>query len=200
MEFGWSAVIVGGKHCKKTMPSCSSHPSRILTTLLAAAAAVAVATTPLVAHAQNEPPGTSPELFKPSPKTWELVLSPYTYHWSEDPAHKHIGLVGLELHNPADHSLWGLALFPNSFGQNSAYAYYGHEFNEIFGQPRLFLKVSAGLIYGYKGEYKNKVPLNIGGFSPVIIPALGYRITPRDSVQAAVLGTAGVMFMYTRGF
>ena len=54
------------------------------------------------------------------------------------------------------------------------------------------------MIYGYRGKYKDKVPYNHGGFSPAIIPAIGYRLTPVDAVQVAILGTAGVMFSYSR--
>lgn len=131
---------------------------------------------------------------------WELTVSPYAYHWKDDPDHRRVGLVGLERINPSDNSLWGFSLFSNSFGQPSAYAYYGHEWNGIFNQPSLYVKVSAGLIYGYKGQYEDKVPFNYKGFAPAIIPAIGWRITPRDAVQAAVFGTAGVLFAYNRKF
>jgi len=44
------------------------------------------------------------------------------------------------------------------------------------------------------------VPLNVGGFSPAIIPAIGWRFTPKDAIQAAVLGKPGVTFSYDRRF
>ena len=50
------------------------------------------------------------------------------------------------------------------------------------------------------GQYQHKVPLNHGGFSPGLIPALGYKLTERDSLQVKLLGTAGVMFSYGRQF
>ena len=52
---------------------------------------------------------------------------------------------------------------------------------------------TAGIIYGYVGEFKNKVPLNVGGFSPVLIPAVGYRLSPALAVEVQILGTAAVM-------
>ena len=55
-------------------------------------------------------------------------------------------------------------------------------------------------MYGYVGKYKNKVPLNVGGFSPVIIPAIGYRLSPRSAVEIQLLGTAAVMFGTTWRF
>jgi phage major head subunit gpT-like protein len=76
----------------------------------------------------------------------------------------------------------------------------GQQFNNMLGNPKLFVKVTAGILYGYVGQYKDKVPLNHGGFSPAIIPSIGYRLTERDSVQVKVLGTAGLMFSYGRSF
>lgn len=130
---------------------------------------------------------------------WELSFSPYTHHWNHDDEHKNVALIALERIQP-DNALWGAALFSNSFGQASGYVYYGHQWDGVFGQPALYTKLSAGVIYGYRGKYKDKVPYNHGGFSPAVIPAIGYRLTPVDAVQIAVLGTAGVMFSYSRRF
>jgi hypothetical protein len=32
------------------------------------------------------------------------------------------------------------------------------------------------------------------------VPALGYRLTPKDALQVSMLGTAGLMFSYNRRF
>ena len=129
----------------------------------------------------------------------ELTLSPYTIHWSNNPEHKHVVLVALDEQLPGGR-LCGVSFFTNSFGQPSTYVYAGKQFNQLFGQPQLFLKVTAGVIYGYVGQYKNKVPLNYHGFSPGVIPALGYKFSEHDSVQVKLLGTAGIMFSYGRQF
>ncbi len=129
----------------------------------------------------------------------ELTLSPYTIHWSNNPEHKHVVLVALDEQLPGGR-LCGVSFFSNSFGQPSTYVYAGQQFNNLFGQPKLFLKVTAGVIYGYVGQYKNKVPLNYHGFSPGVIPSLGYKFTGHDSVQVKLLGTAGIMFSYGRQF
>jgi hypothetical protein len=60
--------------------------------------------------------------------------------------------------------------------------------------PNVYSTVSAGIIYGYVGEFKDKVPLNIGGFSPVIVPSIGYRVSPQLGLEVTILGTAAVMF------
>jgi hypothetical protein len=129
----------------------------------------------------------------------ELMLSPYAYHWHHSPEHRNVYLIGFERHRP-DNWLWGVGLFSNSFGQPVAYAYYGHRWDGLFNQPRLYAKLTVGMMYGYVGEHKDKVPFNYGGFSPLVVPALGYYITPRDAVQIAPLGRAAVLFSYSRRF
>ena len=129
----------------------------------------------------------------------EFTFSPYTIHWSNNPEHKHVVLVALDEQLPGGR-LCGVSLFSNSFGQPSTYVYAGQQFNQLFGQPNVFLKVTAGIMYGYVGQYQNKVPLNYRGFSPAVIPSLGYKFSEHDSVQVKVLGTAGLMFSYGRSF
>ena len=132
-------------------------------------------------------------------KKWDVTLSPYTYHWNYNPEHRPVKLVALDRHLSGGR-FCGLALFTNSFGQESAYAYVGQQWNGVWGNPKLFSKLSAGMIYGYRGEYKHKVPLNHYGVAPAIIPSLGYAFTPKDSAQVFVLGNAGLLFAYGRSF
>jgi hypothetical protein len=129
----------------------------------------------------------------------EISFSPYTHHWSRSPEHKHVVLVSLDEQLPGNR-LCGVSLFSNSFGQPSVYVYAGQQFNGVLGVPRLFVKLTAGILYGYVQPYEDKVPLNHNGFSPAIIPAIGYQFTPQDSVQLNVLGNAGLMFSYGRRF
>ena len=96
--------------------------------------------------------------------------------------------------------LCGISAFSNSFGQPSAYVYAGQQFGPIFGLPALSLKVTAGILYGYVGQYQDKVPFNHHGFSPAIIPAVSYNFTPRDAFEVNILGKAAVMFAYARKF
>jgi hypothetical protein len=138
---------------------------------------------------------------------WELAIAPFALHWSYNSEHRNVYLLGLDRVSPgapswsgADATFWGFAAFTNSFGQPSAYAYGGYRWDGLFGLPALYLKVTGGILYGYKGEYKDKVPLNHNGFSPAIIPAIGYRLTPNDSLQVGMLGTAGLIFSYGRRF
>ena len=129
----------------------------------------------------------------------EFTFSPYTHHWHSSPEHRHVVLVALDEQLPGGR-LCGISLFSNSFGQPTTYVYAGQQFNQLFGQPNLFLKVTAGVLYGYVGQYQHKVPYNYHGFSPGIIPSLGYKFTEHDSVQVKLLGTAGLMFSWGRQF
>lgn len=129
----------------------------------------------------------------------EISFSPYTVHWSRNPEHKHVVLVAVDEQLPGDR-LCGLSLFSNSFGQPSVYVYAGQQFKDVLGIPQLFIKLTAGILYGYVEPYENKVPLNHHGFSPAIIPVIGYQFNQRDSLQLKVLGNAGLMFSYGRRF
>ena len=129
----------------------------------------------------------------------EFTFSPYTHHWHHNPEHKLVVLVALDEQVPGDR-FCGVAFFSNSFGQPSTFVYVGQQFNNLMNNPRLFVKVTAGVMYGYVGQYQHKVPLNHGGFSPAIIPSIGYRLNEHDSIQVKVLGTAGLMFSYGRQF
>ncbi len=132
-------------------------------------------------------------------KKWDLTLSPYTHHWSHNPEHRPVALVGIDNHVKGGR-FCGMALFSNSFGQESAYVYVGQQWDGLLGNPKLFTKVSAGFLYGYRGQYKDKIPFNNLGIAPAIIPSIGYTFTPQDSGQIYVLGTAGLLFAYTRSF
>ena len=127
-------------------------------------------------------------------KVLRLQFSPYTHHFSPSEDHKNVVMIGLEREYP-NGKLDGVTLFSNSFGQPSIYIYpWGATYREIAGIKHLSFKWTAGLLYGYKEPYENKVPLNYKGFSPGLIPALAYEFMPGWSGQLTILGTAGLMF------
>jgi hypothetical protein len=142
---------------------------------------------------------STPPLIDPSGKaSWELIIGPFAYHWSNEDAHTHVYLLGIE-REEANNFMWGFSAFQNSFGEPSAYAYYGYTWNNLW-DTHFYAKLSGGIIYGYKDQYANKVPFNHDGFGLGIIPALGYRLTPNDALQIGVLGTAALIFTYNRRF
>lgn len=127
---------------------------------------------------------------------WRVTASPYTYHYSRDPNHTHVYMLGAE-HQRADGFVVGGSLFQNSFGQPSTYLYVGQRFDRLMGVAPLFAHVTGGLLYGYREPYQNKVPLNYKGLSPGFVPSLGWQFTPALSAQLNFLGNSALMFQFS---
>lgn len=124
-----------------------------------------------------------------------LMYSPLTYHYSPSDDHRYVWMVGLERERP-DGRLSGIAYFSNSFGQPSTYIFpWGQSYRNLGGINGLFAKWSGGLMYGYVDPYENKVPLNVNGFSPAIIPSLGFERQGYDA-QLNFLAAAGLMLQF----
>ena len=64
--------------------------------------------------------------------------------------------------------------------------------NPIDRNPGWYVKLTGGLLYGYKEPYENKVPYNHNGYAPGLVPALGYK-WDRWSTQVSLLGNAALM-------
>ena len=135
---------------------------------------------------------------------WTIGYAPYTYHFSdakkghdfepEDEKHKYVWLVTAEKQLD-ERQVAGLALFSNSFGQFSQYAYYGWMFRPFDSTQQLYFKLTGGVIHGYKYPYNKKIPLNNkNGWGLTAIPAVGYDFTKNWGAQVNVLGNAGLMF------
>lgn len=128
-----------------------------------------------------------------------LLYSPYTQHFHTSPEHEYVWLVGIERERE-NAQLSGVAFFSNSFGQPSMYLFpWGKVYRDVFNYPGLYAKLTAGLLYGYRGQYENKVPFNVNGFSPAVVPALGWEFGQRYQVQANLLGVNAVMLQFTVG-
>lgn len=173
----------------------------LLALTLVAATTSALAQTAAPAPAES-PPADDAKIVEPR-KTdadyWRLVGSPYTYHFSADPDHEAVYAIGLERQR-SDKWFWGGTYFSNSFGQPSGYLYVGQRYGNLFAVEQLFAQWSAGLLYGYKEPYEDKVPLNYNGFSPGAVFSLGWQFTRQFSVQANLLGTAGLMVQMSIDF
>jgi hypothetical protein len=128
---------------------------------------------------------------------FRLQLSPYTAHFSYSPEHKNVWQVGLEIEQEG--VLHGISYFRNSFGQKSAYLYpWGGVHRNLFNVQPLFFKWSIGILYGYKDPYESKVPFNHNGFSPAIVPAIGWTLQSGFSTQLNFLGNSGLMFQISK--
>lgn len=121
---------------------------------------------------------------------WVVQTSVYTRHFSPDPEHNNRqNLIGLE-RNEASGLVYGGATFRNSFAQRSVYGYVGKRFDSQ--RYPVYLKITGGLLYGYRGEYRDKIPLNRWGVAPVIIPGVGVNLGP-VSAEAVLLGASAAM-------
>jgi hypothetical protein len=122
---------------------------------------------------------------------WYLQTSLYTRHYSPDSDHNnHQELLGIE-RNDASGWLWGAATFSNSFSQRSYYAYAGKRYEHA--HYPMYLKLTAGLLQGYSGEYQDKIPLNHLGVAPVLIPSLGVHYGPWAAELVLLGGNAAMI-------
>ncbi|MCG6965019.1 MAG: hypothetical protein LJE59_00740 [Chromatiaceae bacterium] len=117
----------------------------------------------------------------------------YGTHWNDSDDYTGTPLLGgIEAAHNDRHRI-GIALFNNSFGQFSQYYYYGYKWQMPFIAESAYVKLSGGLIHGYKDEYEDRLPFNHSGWAPVIIPSLGWK-HGRLGFDLAILGDAGLMF------
>ena len=178
------------------LTSCSQFWARAWITWVhawVAAALLALGVLPVLAAASE----AGPSAVRPSDEYF-LTASPYSYHFSHNPDHDHVVLIGLErLRNKKE--VAGISFFSNSFGQPSTFIYpWGGLYSGVIKKaPQWYFKWAAGLLYGYKEPYEDKVPLNHNGFSPGLILALGRPITPDTGVQFNLLGNSGLMLQFT---
>lgn len=166
------------------------------TLLLALTLATVSPATMAQTDAGSVPSSTDPEA---DGDFWRLVFSPYTIHFSRDPDHEAVYAIGLE-RQYTNRWFWGATYFSNSFGQPSGYLYAGQRYGNLFSVEKLFAQWSAGVLYGYKEPYEDKVPYNYNGFSPGAVLSLGWQFTRQYSMQANLLGTAGLMLQMSIDF
>ena len=130
---------------------------------------------------------------------WRFALAPYAHHFRYSDEHRYVWAVGVERQR-TDHWLAGLSYFRNSFGQPSAYAYFGYRSTELFGIEPLYFQWSAGVLYGYRGQFKSKVALNVNGFAPGALVGLGWQFNKQSAVTLHMLGDAALMLQLSHDF
>ncbi len=138
----------------------------------------------------------SVEIDLPEKKDKALIqISILTHHYERSDEHKNVYMIGYE-NESKNGELQGITFFRNSFGQPTLYIYpWGQKISGVFSNKNIYLKYSYGLLYGYKGKYEDKVPLNKNGFSPAFIPAIGYD-EGHYQIQVNALGIAGLMIQF----
>ncbi len=118
--------------------------------------------------------------------------SVWTNHYGDEPDHNnHQKLINLEYSfSPAqqpfkqnfsdwrDDLSWlaGVATFRNSFDQQSVYVYGGRRYDwSMTKNTNTYAKLTAGMLWGYRGKYQDKIPFNSLGVAPAILPAVGVQ-------------------------
>ncbi len=125
-----------------------------------------------------------------------LTFGPYAYHYTYNPEHNNFPrMTGLEWEPRGSKFEFGAVYFKNSFFQDSAYVYVGKRWFMSDNRQGVFLNLTGGPLYGYRGQYENKVPFNYNGFSLAIIPAIGYQYRSVNA-QLAALGAAGLLVTF----
>ena len=135
----------------------------------------------------------------PGGDIWRVTFSPYTSHYHYSADHRHVYMLGLERQSAGGFVLGG-SWFRNSFGQPSAYVYAGRRFSSFTSYEPLFAQLTAGVLYGYKPPFEDKVPLNRNGVSPGAVLSVGWQLTPMVSAQLNFLGDSALMFQWSADF
>ena len=124
-----------------------------------------------------------------------IQTSVVTKHYSQSDEHRDVYMIGYEREFESGR-IDGGTFFRNSFGQPTIYLYpWGKIIKTNFYDSKIYIKYSYGIMYGYKDKYEDKVPLNKNGFSPALIPALGY-LGNNYQIQVNALGVAGIMIQF----
>jgi hypothetical protein len=164
---------------------------------VAAAIVLSVALVCGVSQAQSTPAAEAPSTEKPD-EPWRtdrfyLETSLHTVHFHSDPAHVNNQKLILGEWNITEQWLLGASFFDNSFGQPSQYVYGGWRYRPFERVQPFYVKVSAGLVHGYKDQYRDKIPFNHSGIAPVIVPSVGYCFS-RICSEVVIFGGAGLLW------
>lgn len=128
-----------------------------------------------------------------SASRWYFQTSAFTRHFEPKPTHNNVQrLLNIEWQGENDW-IWGGAFFYNSFDQPSQYVYGGHIWRPFGHLPGAYLKLTGGLVQGYKGEYRDNIPFNELGIAPAVLPAVGVS-GKRFATELVMFGTAGLMW------
>ncbi len=100
-------------------------------------------------------------------------------------------MLNVEYWNP-ERWVWGAAFLRNSFDQPSQYIYMGRLWRPFDSAPLFHIKLTGGVLHGYKGEYRDKIPFNHYGYAPGLVPSIGLS-GKRFGGEIVLLGAAAVM-------
>ena len=168
---------------------------------------------PVAANAQgspattegNQPATTMTKSAWDAPEPWRtdrfyFQTSVATSHFRSDPSHDNTqqliyGEWRLNEYWLRGQWLVGAAAFDNSFGQSSQFVFGGLLWRPVEAHQQFYVKVAAGVLHGYKNEFKDRIPYNRGGWAPGLVPAVGYCYT-RFCGEMILYGSAGLLWTF----
>jgi len=127
---------------------------------------------------------------EPPPDRFYIQTSLASLHFHDDASHNNNLRLIFGEWRPNRNVFLGASFFSNSFNQPTQYVFAGWKFDPLPIAPGFYFRVSAGLVHGYKGEYKDKIPFNHSGVAPAIVPAIGYCYR-RVCSEVIAFGTSG---------
>ena len=123
---------------------------------------------------------------------WYFQTSALTRHFSPSPDHvNHQRMLDFEYWAP-DKFVWGATFIRNSFGQPTQYLYVGRIWRPFDSAQLIHVKLTGGVLHGYKGQYRDKIPFNHYGYAPALVPATGLS-GKRFGAEFVLLGAAAMM-------
>jgi len=131
----------------------------------------------------------------PEPEaSWYLQAGGYIHYSDDEDYEGPPWFAGVERHRPGK-AILGFSMFNNSFGQFSQYAYLGKSFHPFRRAPNVRLKITGGVVHGYKGEHQDTSPLNWGdGWAIAVVPTIGYQKN-RVGWDIALLSNSALLFL-----
>lgn len=209
LRFLWSVRLpLFRRHDSKVALAGSHRAWARALAMVALPGLAAMSLAPALAQSANPPAASDSVLLAPksvwdAPEPWRtdrfyVQTSVATVHFDSDPDHDNTtSLIYGEWRLPQrwleGQWLVGAAFFDNSFGQSSQFVFGGLLWRPIEKAPEFYIKVAAGVIHGYTGEFQNKIPANSSGYAPGIVPAVGYCYN-RFCGEMILFGTAGMLW------
>jgi hypothetical protein len=129
-----------------------------------------------------------------STRSWYLQVGAYTHYGDKEEYEGPPLFAGIEHHNK-NRTIIGYSMFNNSFGDFSQYLYLGKAFHPLEKYPWLRIKLTIGIVHGYKDKNQEILPIRWGEASGIgVVPTIGYQ-KGRVGFDLGILSASGLLFL-----
>ena len=126
---------------------------------------------------------------------WYVQGGAYIHYDEEDDYEGPPLFIGIEFHR-SQKWLYGFSAFQNSFGQFTQYAYVGRVFRPWENHPTWHIKLTGGVLQGYRGRNHDTLPIRWGeSWGLGGIPTIGTQ-KERYGYDVAFLKESGLLFLF----